>query len=214
MFHFGFSYVGLLYLLMLFVPNLIWTRHKPEGYEAYEKQENRFLLALERTGEALVCASALLFSDFNIRKTYWSVWLILSFLLMLFYEAYWLRYFRSRHGMSDFYSSFLGIPVAGATLPVCAFFLLGIYGCNVFLLVAVLILGVGHIGIHLQHKREILGKRRHGLPVRILQWIAGILGLALVCITVFIIGCRNVNYMKHYLFSGNTSVTLNKSPSR
>lgn len=31
MFHFGFSYVGLIYLLMLFVPNIIWTKCKPEG---------------------------------------------------------------------------------------------------------------------------------------------------------------------------------------
>ena len=60
--------------------------------------------------------------------------------------------------MKDFYSSFLGVPVAGATLPVAAFFLLGIYGCNIFLLTAVIILGIGHIGIHLQHKNEILEK--------------------------------------------------------
>ena len=32
MFHFGFSYEGLLYLLMLFIPNIIWTKYKPEGY--------------------------------------------------------------------------------------------------------------------------------------------------------------------------------------
>ena len=26
---FGFSYVGLIWLIMLFVPNLIWTNHMP-----------------------------------------------------------------------------------------------------------------------------------------------------------------------------------------
>ncbi len=50
--------------------------------------------------------------------------------------------------MGDFYSSLLGVPVAGATLPVAAFFLLAIYGRNIFLVLAVMILGVGHIGIH------------------------------------------------------------------
>lgn len=28
MFHFGFSYVGLIYLLMLFIPNIIWTKRR------------------------------------------------------------------------------------------------------------------------------------------------------------------------------------------
>ncbi len=50
--------------------------------------------------------------------------------------------------MGDFYSSLLGVPVAGATLPVAAFFLLAIYGRNIFLVLAGMILGVGHIGIH------------------------------------------------------------------
>ncbi len=199
MFHFGFSYIGLLYLLMLFIPNMIWTKHKPQGYDEYAKNENKFLLAFERVGEVLVCVCVLIFSDFNIRKTYWSVWLVLSFLFMLCYEAYWVRYFKSRHEMKDFYSSFCGIPVAGATLPVVAFFLLGIYASNVFLLVSVLILGIGHIGIHLQHRKEVLGKpKRRKLPVRILGWICGLLLGALCVGGIFVIGCRNVNYMKHY----------------
>ena len=57
--------------------------------------------------------------------------------------------------MYDFYSSLLGVPVAGASLPVAAFFLLGIYGKNLFLLISVIVLGIGHIGIHLGHRREI-----------------------------------------------------------
>ena len=57
--------------------------------------------------------------------------------------------------MMDMYSSLFGIPVAGATLPIIAFVFLGIYGSNVFLLVSVIMLGIGHIGIHLQHKNEV-----------------------------------------------------------
>ena len=84
----------------------------------------------------------------------WSIWLLLSFLLMLLYEAFWIRYFRSAKEMSDFYGSICKIPVAGAVLPVCAFFLLGVYGRNVFLIAATIILGIGHIGIHLGHYRR------------------------------------------------------------
>lgn len=45
--------------------------------------------------------------------------------------------------------------MAGATLPVLAFLLLGIYGKNIFMTIAVIILGIGHIGIHLNHRKEV-----------------------------------------------------------
>ncbi len=155
----GFSYVGLIYLLMLMIPNLLWTKHRPKDYERYAEKENRLLLCFERVGEVLVTCTALIFSDFNIDGKAglpgWSAWLILSFFLMLLYEVFWIRYFKSRQTMRDFYSSLLGIPVAGATLPVAAFLLLAVYGKNILLAIAVLILGIGHIGIHLTHRSEI-----------------------------------------------------------
>lgn len=43
----------------------------------------------------------------------------------------------------------------GATLPVAAFFLLGVYGSVYLLMGSVVILGIGHIGIHLQHLRAL-----------------------------------------------------------
>lgn len=58
--------------------------------------------------------------------------------------------------MHDFYSSLLGTPVAGATLPVMAFLLLGIYGKSFMLVIAVIILGIGHIGIHISHKKQLI----------------------------------------------------------
>ncbi|MDE6601926.1 MAG: hypothetical protein K2K90_07145 [Lachnospiraceae bacterium] len=151
--HPGFSYVGLFFLLMLIVPNLIWTKNQPQGYSA--EKENRFLVLLERAGEVLTTCCALIFSDFNLREwSKWSWWLVAAFALMIMYEIWWVRYFKSERRLSDFYSSFFGISVAGATLPVMAFFLLGIYGKVIWMLVASIILGIGHIGIHLQHRRE------------------------------------------------------------
>lgn len=155
--HFGFSYIGLIWMLMLFVPNILWTKRQPKDYDKYVVNENKILLAFERTGEVLVCGVVLIFSDFNVHSiTPWSLWLLVSLLLMLLYECYWIRYFRSRRTLKDFYSSLLGVPVAGATLPVCAFLLLGVYGKNVFLIAAAVILGIGHIGIHVGHYREVL----------------------------------------------------------
>ena len=154
--HFGFSYTGLIFLIMLIIPNLFWTRNQPKDYEKYVGNENRILLIFERIGEVLVSVLCLLFSDFNIgANVAWNIFLLMAVLLMVLYEIYWIRYFKSNKTMSDFYSSLLGIPVAGATLPVMAFGLLAIYGKNIFLGISVIILGIGHIGIHLNHQKEI-----------------------------------------------------------
>lgn len=152
--NFGFSYIGAIYLVMLFVPNIIWARHPATGCSS--TGENRVLVFLERIGEVTASCTVLIFSDFNIRPwDWWNLWLISSAIAMILYEVYWIRYFRSKQTTADFYSSLLGIPVAGATLPVLAFLLLSIYGKNLWLLSSVVILGIGHIGIHIMHRREI-----------------------------------------------------------
>lgn len=145
---------------MLMVPNIFWAKNKPKDYEKYVGNENKILGVLERIGEVLVSTIVLIFSDFNLREwTPWGIWLVISFVLLILYEIYWIRYFKSEKTMKDQYRSFLFFPVAGASLPVLAFFLLGIYGRNIFLLVAVIILGIGHIGIHLAHEREVKGEK-------------------------------------------------------
>ena len=141
---------------MLTVPNLIWTKNQPKDYEKYSAKEIKVLLAFERCGQVIVTTTALIFSDFNFKGfNVWFAVLAVSFILMVLYELSWIRYFRSEKTMKDFYSSILGIPVAGATLPVLAFLLLAIYGKNIILGCAVFILGIGHIGIHLMHRKEI-----------------------------------------------------------
>ncbi len=201
MFHFGFSYVGLLYLLMLFIPNMIWAKHQPRGYEEYVKNENKILQILERIGEVLVSCFVLIFSDFNVRfDSVWSIWLLVSFVLMLLYEVYWVRYFKSEKTMADFYSSICKIPVAGATLPVCAFFLLGLYGCNAFLMISTVILGIGHIGIHLGHYKEVCGERKKSsLPIRVIKWVGAFIVTVSIALAIVIVGSRNLHYIDSFV---------------
>ena len=82
------------------------------------------------------------------------LWLT-AFVLMVLYECYWIKYFRSPKTMEDFYMSFAGFPVAGATLPIIACLLLGIYSGNAIVICAAVILGIGHVGIHLMHRKEL-----------------------------------------------------------
>ena len=82
--HFGFSYVGLIFLLMLFVPNVLWTKHRPKDYEKYASKENKLLLMLERIGEVAVTALVLVFCDFNVQgRSPRLLWLAGALALML-----------------------------------------------------------------------------------------------------------------------------------
>lgn len=187
MLEFGFSYIGVLWLLMLFVPNILWAKRKPSGYEKYASDENKVLGIFERIGEVLTTIMAVCFKGNNVRiGSVWLVWLVLSFVFMVIYEIYWIRYFRSSRTMADMYSSCLGVPVAGATCPVIAFFLLGIYGSNILLIVASVILGIGHIGIHLGHRKEATGKiERRPVIQKILVALCVILLIPVIaCISI------------------------------
>ena len=198
--HLGFSYVGLIMLLMLFIPNFIWTRRQPQGYSEYAARENKILLAFERVGQFIVTPCALIFADFNPKAwNWWCAVLVLAFLNLVVYDIAWVRYFKSERKMEDFYRSFLGMPLALATYPVIAFYLLGVFGGNIIMILGSVILGVGHIGIHAQHAREVFGKKpKKKLIFRILKWI-GIVVLALVLITlnIFITG-RCFRQVKRY----------------
>ena len=135
--HFGFSYIGLIFLLMLMIPNIIWSKNKPKEYDKYAKNENKLLLLFERIGEVLVTCISLIFIDFNINDfSDSSFLLIIAFILMILYEIYWIRYFRSDKTMKAQYSSILGVPVAGATLPVFTFLILGIYRNSILLIIS------------------------------------------------------------------------------
>lgn len=142
---------------MLVVPNFIWIKYQPEGYAEYASHENKLLLALERVGEVLVSCLLLVTRNFNLQKiSIWSLLLAAAFVLMLLYELFWVRYFRSRKTMMDFYCNMFGIPVPGASLPVAAVILIGIYRKDIFLIVSAIVLGIGHITIHLNHRKESL----------------------------------------------------------
>ena len=197
----GFSYIGLIWLIMLFVPNFIWMKNKPKDYEN-AKKENIVLLIFERVGQFIVTPAALIFSNFNINKiSFWSVVLLISFLCMVIYEIFWIRYFKSEKTMKDFYRNMFGIAVPGASLPVVAFSLLGIYGGNIIMILGSIILGIGHIGIHLKHRKEAWGpKPKKKLPVRIILGFLKAVVIILLAVIfgffIFAITGRNINEVK------------------
>ena len=152
---FGLSIVGVVFLAMLFIPNIKWAKNQPLGYGELSRHENKALLMLERIGQVLATTSAVVFVCPQGFSFPWLLWLIAAFLLMLLYEAAWVRYFKGGEKLDGMYQPLGPIPVPIATLPVAALALLGIWYQSPIAVVAAIILGIGHIGIHLGHLHEL-----------------------------------------------------------
>ena len=154
---FGFSIVGVAFLAMLFVPNIRWAKNQPQGYDDIAAHEDKTLLALERAGQVLTTTSAVVFVCPQGFSLPWLLWLLAAILLMVLYEVAWVRYFRDGEKLDGMYQPLGPIPVPIASLPVAAFLLLGIWYQSPIAAISAVILGIGHIGIHLGHLRELSG---------------------------------------------------------
>ena len=152
---FGFSIVGVVFLAMLFIPNIRWAKNQPQGYEEISKHESKVLLTIERIGQVLTTTAALVFVCPQGFSFPWLLWLMASLMLMVLYEVAWIRYFWGGERLDDMYRPLGPIPVPIASLPVAAAVILGIWYQSPIAVIAAVILGIGHIGIHLGHLREL-----------------------------------------------------------
>lgn len=154
---FGFSIVGVAFLAMLFVPNIRWAKNQPQGYDQIAAHEDKTLLMFERAGQVLTTTSAVVFVCPQGFSLPWLLWLLAAILLMVLYEVAWVRYFKDGERLDGMYQPLGPIPVPIASLPVAAFLLLGIWYQSPIAAISAVILGIGHIGIHLGHLRELSG---------------------------------------------------------
>ncbi|WP_231385280.1 hypothetical protein [Candidatus Stoquefichus massiliensis] len=104
-------------MIGLIFPNLLWAKHQPIGYDT--SHENKVLLVLERVGEVLTSCFGVI--SFQEVVYCFDIFMMISIVAMFIYEGFWVRYFKSAQTLNNFYASFLGIPLAGATCPVIAF---------------------------------------------------------------------------------------------
>lgn len=85
--HFGFSIIGAVFLIMLFISNLFWTQNKSKNYDKYASDENKILLIFERVGEVLVTCFALIFADPEIGELSLQLLLLaIAIAVMILYE--------------------------------------------------------------------------------------------------------------------------------
>ena len=83
---FGFSYIGLVYLLMLFIPNIVWSRMRPVDYDELAGKEDRFLVILERIGE-ISAGKAIHFFEIAGRDQFTYQYLLRILLVVLKYSG-------------------------------------------------------------------------------------------------------------------------------
>ena len=81
--------IGLVFLALLLIPNIIWSFNKPDDYDKYVKNENKILMALERIGQISVIVFTLFFNNYN---NDFVLTLIIAVVLMILYEMYWFKY--------------------------------------------------------------------------------------------------------------------------
>ncbi|MDR3543999.1 MAG: hypothetical protein P4L69_24050 [Desulfosporosinus sp.] len=140
---------------MLFIPNIFWAVFRPKEGASGLATETISLVVFERFGQISTTLFSVITQDIHQALSCRIVWFIASLGAMVLYEVSWIRYFRGGKTAKDLYRSLSWIPIPLATLPIVGFLLLSIYEKNAWLLISVVILGIGHIGIHLQHREHL-----------------------------------------------------------
>lgn len=169
MIHTGFSYTGVILLILFFAPNLLRDKNKSKD----KINENKIFRMIERVGTAMCAVLCLIFSDFNVhRLTIWSLWLAASVVLMVIH-------------------AFIGR--RGTYLPCISFLFLGIYGTNIFLITAALVFFIGSVGIH--RTKENRGSKIS----KIVKGILLVPVVLLLLVTIVAVAGRNINWFKGYI---------------
>ena len=140
----GFSFIGLIITLSIFIVNLTVLFVPPKNIPPDLGGGSIFITILERIGQAgcviIPVLSKNAFADINL-----NIWAVLIIFCVLIYYALWIRYII---GKGEFYLLFkplLFIPVPMAIFPVLAFLLTAMLSTSVLLFIAVICLAVGHI---------------------------------------------------------------------
>ncbi len=123
--NFSFSSLGVLFLLLVLIPNACWCFKKPKDDTA--ERENRWLQTCEQLGQVLTTIALLI--DGNLNWHGWSNrcwWLILASCFILLYEWFWVSGGSSaRSNFSYPFVFMLGFIWTCARFRFCNFFIRG-----------------------------------------------------------------------------------------
>lgn len=137
----NFSFIGLIIVVLSLLPSIIMAFLPPTN--VIETKGKIALSVFETIGRIAVIA-ILLFSKKSFdRKT--DIWFILMCIFGLLYYIGWIRYFFFGRTFDLLYKPLWFIPVPLAIFPIMAFAFAAIWGRNIPLGIAVIIMAIGHI---------------------------------------------------------------------
>lgn len=139
----GFSIIGSLIAVLIFLPNLLFIIFPPKNVPAKLKDAGTIFTVLERIGQA-GCLVILGISKENYQNVNIDIWFILMVLCLILYYGLWIRYVVKGHDFSLAFKPFLFVPIPMAIFPVLAFGFAALWGKSIYLGIAVVLLAIGH----------------------------------------------------------------------
>jgi len=136
-----FSILGTILAAVLLAPSLLFAVLPPQDKPAATPAVPALLVGVERAGQA-ACLVALVFSGTAVGQ---DLFLILTLAAIAAYYCVWLRYFLGGRSFALAFGPLWSVPVPLAILPVLAFLFAGLWSGSIWLLLAALLLGIGHI---------------------------------------------------------------------
>ena len=139
----GFTVMGLVLFLLIFLPNGVILLCPPKGVPADIKDAGFIFTAMERCGQIGI-ALLLLFSAEHFDTAQPNVWLYFMMACIAVYYGLWIRYVLKGAEFSLLFSPLWGIPIPMAVFPVAAFLLASVWMGSAPLAVASGMFAVGH----------------------------------------------------------------------
>ena len=153
----GFSIEGLLLVIAVLLPNLLVIVFPPQNVPEGPKDAGIVLTVLERIGQAGCFLLPPLSKDY-FKAVAVDVWFILTLISIAVYISLWIRYAFKRD-YEYLFKPLLFIPVPMAVFPVCAFAFMAVWIQSLWLGLAVLVLGIGHLANSYHSYQCIMGDK-------------------------------------------------------
>ncbi len=154
----GFSLIGTLIAIAIFIPNLLIVKFPPNNAPKDSKDAGIIFTALERIGQ-VGCIVILVISRENFKTSTINIWAVLMVICILMYYFLWIRYVTKGKEYKLLWDSLYFIPIPMAFFPVGAFLFAAILGKSIWLGILVIFLGIGHFANSWHSYKEL--KKNH-----------------------------------------------------
>jgi hypothetical protein len=142
-FYLGFSYIGLIIVAVVLLPNLLFVIFPPKNIPNGLEDVNLFFTIIERIG-IIAFIVILLTSNVSFINLNFNLFLLLMILCIVIYYVLWLRYVLKGQDFSLLFIPLLFIPMPMAIFPVCYFLFASLWINSIYLTITTLIFAIGH----------------------------------------------------------------------